>query len=49
MRTYLYAFSVNGSTYYVYACSKVVAIEHYLCEKALKELPKDCIITRTNG
>jgi hypothetical protein len=50
MLTYLYAFDVSGQeTYYVYAPSKVEAISMYLEENELKELPKTCTITRTNG
>ena len=50
MLTYLYAFDVSGQeTYYVYAPSKVEAISMYLEENELKELPKICTITRTNG
>ena len=48
MDTYLYAFEVDGQVHYVYAPSKTQAIEDYLYEKELSELPKNCVIKRTN-
>lgn len=49
MNTYLYTFSSNGNEYYVYAPSKISAIRRYLRENRIDALPKDCVITRSNG
>lgn len=48
MREYVYLFKVGEEEYYVYSCSKAEATKQYLEEKALTELPKGCVITRSN-
>lgn len=47
MLWYCYQFASLGKpVYYVYAASEKEAIEKYLCENGLEELPKHCTITR---